>query len=140
MALVHGNFGSDLFREFYDTLQLFDNVRPQHHYQTRPLMNVHEDEHSINYELEMPGLEKNDILIHEDHGIVTVEGEKRLTYEDKKEGYRRVESSYGKFCRKFSLPNSADSKNLNAKFNNGVLAISVPKYTTELEKKQIQIE
>jgi HSP20 family protein len=106
-----------------------------------PYMNVHEHDGKLQYQFELSGLTKDDISIHEENGVITVSGEKRLTHEDKKDGYHCVESSYGSFQRSFRLPKYAKLETLVATMSHGLLNINVEvkPHQAQQEKRSITV-
>jgi len=76
---------------------------------------------------DIPGVKPEDIEISMEAGVLTVKGQKESEAKTEKEGYKRVERSYGSFYRRFSLPDSADGDAINAKSKYGVLEIIIPK-------------
>ena len=60
-------------------------------------------------------------------GVLTIRGRRELESRDEKNGYRRVERVAGDFYRRFSLPDTADSQAVKARFTNGVLEVVIPK-------------
>jgi len=103
-----------------------------------PAVNIYEDEHTINIEAELPGIEEKDIDISLENNVLTISGERKLENEEKKENFHRIERSYGRFTRSFTVPPGVDSDNVNAVFNNGVLKITLNK-KEEARPKQIKI-
>lgn len=103
-----------------------------------PPVDIYDDENKITLKIEVPGIKRDDLDIRVDGNILTVSGERRLEQEEKKENFRRVERSYGSFTRSFTLPSTADTNNIEADFNNGVLQIDVPK-RAESRGKRIKI-
>ncbi len=72
---------------------------------------------------------------------MTISGERRHKKEIKEEEYHRVESSFGKFERTFTLPEGADIENITASNEEGVLEVVIPKLKSETEKvKKIDIK
>ena len=59
--------------------------------------------------------------------LLTVKGKKESEAKTEKEGYKRVERTFGSFYRRFSLPDSANDEAINAKCKHGVLEIIIPK-------------
>jgi HSP20 family protein len=104
-----------------------------------PPADIYEDENKIAFKMEVPGIDPKDLDVRIEGNTLTVTGERKFKTEEKKENFRRIEGSYGWFCRSFALPPSADSNNIHANFNNGVLEINVPK-RAEARGKQIRIE
>ncbi|MGZ7212504.1 Hsp20/alpha crystallin family protein, partial [Streptococcus pyogenes] len=58
----------------------------------------------------------------------------------KEEDYYKVETSFGKFTRSFTLPENADKENIDANYNDGVLEVIVPKLAEDKHKKTIEIK
>ena len=76
---------------------------------------------------DIPGVKPEDIEVSMEAGVLTVKGEKESEAKTEKEGYKRVERTFGSFYRRFSLPDSANGEAINANFKNGVLEIVLPK-------------
>lgn len=99
----------------------FDNV------QTVPSVNIRETEATYELELAAPGFEKADFQVKLENDLLTVAAEKKQE-ENKQEGkYARKEFQYEKFSRSFTLPDTADSSHIVAKYENGVLHLSIAK-------------
>jgi len=97
----------------------------------------HENEYVVNVEL--PGVNKDDVKITLESNILTIRGEKKEEKEAKKENYHRIERSYGAFQRSFNLPTTVKSDKIDAVYNNGVLSISLPK-AEEAKPKRIEVK
>ncbi|MDP4277684.1 MAG: Hsp20/alpha crystallin family protein, partial [Bacteroidota bacterium] len=80
-------------------------------------------------EMAAPGLEKGDFKINLDHDALTISSEKTIdeVSRDPDRRFTRKEFSYQSFCRSFSLPVNVDSDKISAKYENGILRISIPK-------------
>jgi HSP20 family protein len=92
----------------------------------------------LNFSLEVPGLEKEDLKIGVENGHLTISGEKKVESEEGKEYFRR-ERFYGKFSRTFRLPDTVDTERIKANLTNGVLRISMPR-KEEAKPKQIEVK
>jgi HSP20 family protein len=103
-----------------------------------PAVNIYEDEHTIHIDAELPGMEEKDIDVSLENNMLTISGERKLENEEKKENFHRIERSYGRFTRSFTLPPTVDSEHVNAEFNNGVLRVSLNK-KEEAKPRQIKI-
>ncbi|WP_263322183.1 Hsp20/alpha crystallin family protein [Endozoicomonas sp. Mp262] len=90
-----------------------------------PSTDIVENPDAFNVKLEIPGVEKEDVKITVENNVLSIKGEKRHKYEDKK--HHRVECSYGSFVRSFTLPNSVDGEKVEAVYNNGILELVLPK-------------
>lgn len=76
---------------------------------------------------DLPGMTEDDVDIEIKDGVLTVSGERKTDHEEKGEGYHRVERSFGSFSRSLSLPQGVDPGKVEAKFDNGVLEVRIPK-------------
>jgi HSP20 family protein len=103
-----------------------------------PAVDVYEDEHNLVLKMEVPGVDQNDIDISLENSTLTVRGERKFEQEEKEENFHRIERRYGSFSRSFSLPNTVDTDNVNANYDNGILKISLAK-RAEAKPKQIKV-
>ncbi len=93
----------------------------------RPAIDIFEDEESINIHAELAGLKPEDVHVHVESGVLTIHGERKLRKEEKKDGYHRIERSYGAFTRSFGLPENIDSEHVDARLEDGVLDVKLMK-------------
>lgn len=103
-----------------------------------PAVEVFESEGELNFSVEIPGLDRDDLKIDVENRHLTISGERKVESEDGKEYFRR-ERIYGKFARTFRLPDSADTEKISANLTNGVLRISMPQ-REESKPKQIEVK
>jgi len=94
-----------------------------------PTVDVYETEKAFMMDIEIPGMKKDDLKIRVEDDFLNITGEKRFEKDvsDKKHKYRRMERAYGSFQRSFELPPGVDASQIEAKYDNGVLKVSVPK-------------
>ena len=94
-----------------------------------PSVNIKETANSFEVELAAPGMEKKDFKIELDGNTLSISSEKQLEQEDKDgENYTRKEFSYQSFYRTFHLPKDVvDAEKIKAKYDNGLLKLSIPK-------------
>ncbi len=92
-----------------------------------PAVDIKEEEKQFLISADIPGVEPEDIQVEMKNGVLTISGEKRAEHEEEKEGYKRIERSYGSFLRRFSLPDTADPDSIKAKSKNGALEVIVAK-------------
>ena len=89
---------------------------------------------------DLPGIDKDDVRVEIDNDVLTISGERRNEQRDERDGYFRSERSYGSFFRAIPLPEGVNTDQCEAKFNDGVLEISLPAPKQEDRKtRQIQI-
>lgn len=106
-----------------------------------PTVNTREGEHAYHVEVDLPGVKKEDIHVDVKDGVMTISGERKTKEEVKEEDYYRVESSYGKFERSFSLPENVDEENIHAESQDGVLEVIIPKLEKPVkEAKRIEVK
>ncbi|MFS8086965.1 MAG: Hsp20/alpha crystallin family protein [Acidobacteriota bacterium] len=77
-------------------------------------------------EPDLPGLGRDDVRVQLADGALTIEGERRAERKENHDGFYRSERSYGKFYRKVSLPEGANTENAKASFRDGVLEVTMP--------------
>ena len=105
-----------------------------------PKVNTREGEFAYHIDVDLPGVKKDDIKIDVHDNILTIHGERNYKEEKKKEDYYKVETSFGKFQRQFTLPDNVDVENISASSNYGVLEVVVPKLEKAVEKKTIEVK
>jgi HSP20 family protein len=89
---------------------------------------------------DLPGINRDDLHVEVDDDVLTISGERHTEQRDERNGYFRSERSYGSFFRAIPLPDGVKADQAEAKFNDGVLEISLPAPKQEDKKsKQIQI-
>ncbi len=93
----------------------------------RPAMDIEEDDNHITVLLELPGLTREDLTITLEDGVLTVSGEKQDARDVENKRYHVFERRYGSFSRAVKLPTGVDLTKADAKFDNGVLRVAVPK-------------
>lgn len=122
----------EVFNDFFDT-----DFMPKAN-ATAPAINVKESEKNYEVELAAPGMKKEDFEINlNDDGdlMIKMETKQNKKEEDKKTHYLRREFSYSKFEQTLILPDDVDKEKIEAKVNDGVLTIVLPK----LEKAQSKV-
>ncbi len=106
-----------------------------------PTVNTREDDSAYYIEVDLPGVKKEDIEITTEDNVLTISGERKVRDEIKEDDYYKVESVYGTFSRSFTLPENVDVNKIEAKNENGVLEIVIPKKVEEDKKpKKIEIK
>jgi len=104
-----------------------------------PNVNTREGKEAYHIELDLPGIKKENVDISVEENTLTILGTRELKDEIKEENYYKVESSYGKFSRSFSLPEKVDIENIKAVSQDGVLEVIIPKLKI-VENKVQKIE
>lgn len=107
-----------------------------------PLANVSEEKDKFTIEAELPGLDKGDIEININDGVMEIKGEAKEEEKEEKEGELvRKEYRSSRYYRSFTLPENVDEDKIDASFEKGILNIALPKTEpTKPEKKSIEIK
>jgi HSP20 family protein len=131
MPLVKYNPFADLdefpgIRLFQDTLNRFmtepNTTRPW-----APAVDIFETDNELVIKADLPDVPLKDIDIQLENGTLTLKGERKFEKNENSKGYHRIERSYGSFVRLFTVPETVDSENVHAAYNNGVLTVTLPK-------------
>jgi len=129
----------DLMNEFFKQFEM--ETEPKEVFDFTPAVNTREDADAYYIDVDLPGVKKEDVEISIDKNILTIKGERKVRNEVKEDDYYRIESAYGTFARSFTLPEKVDTENIEAKTENGVLEIVIPKLKVEKDTtKKIEIK
>ncbi|MDZ7697676.1 MAG: Hsp20/alpha crystallin family protein [Deltaproteobacteria bacterium] len=104
-----------------------------------PLMNVTEDKNNYYVRAELPGIPSNELDISVTGDTLSVSGEKVVPSEDENAKYHRRERDAGSFSRVISLPGQVDTDEVEAKSENGILTVTLPK-AESTKPKQITVK
>ena len=144
MSLVRfSNQFPSLFDRFFDD-NIFDwsNRNFSTTNTTLPSVNIKEDNDGFQVEMAAPGLKKNDFKVELNNDLLTISCEKQYENEAKEEEkFTKREFSYQSFSRSFTLPVTVQGDKIKAKYENGILKITIPKREEAKPKpiKQIAI-
>jgi HSP20 family protein len=107
---------------------------------TLPAVNIKETMEAFEVAVAAPGLSKNDFNIELEDNILTISSEKEEENTVENEKYTKREFSYHAFKRSFTLPELVDEDKISAKYENGILNITIPKKDEAKPKPSRQIE
>lgn len=107
---------------------------------TPPLANINETNKEYQMDLSVPGMKRDDFKVDVDNGIITISSEKEEEKNEEDKNYSRCEFSYSKFSRSFTLPENADENNIKAKYDNGILKVTIPKVEESISKPKKEIK
>lgn len=140
---------TDPFREFMelqrDLNRLFEGSLPRTSQEGTainawmPAVDIYEDTDAFLLKVELPEVNKDEVKVNLDDNRLSISGERKVEHEDKREGYHRVERSYGQFYRSFTLPPNVNAEAISAEFKDGVLRLTLPK-REEAKPKQINVK
>jgi len=100
-----------------------------------PAVDIKESEQAYTLIADVPGVNPENIDVHMEDGVLSLRGERS---QDEQKGYKHVERAHGRFYRRFTLPDTVDADNISAKFNNGVLEVTIPKQE-KLQARKITV-
>ncbi len=100
-----------------------------------PAIDIKEEDNRYVLHADIPGVEPEKIELSMEDGMLTIKGEKHHEVTENKEGFKRVERSYGIFYRRFSLPDNTDPELIKAIGKDGVLEVIIPKVEAKRSKK-----
>jgi len=92
-----------------------------------PSVDIVEDDHEYLIKAELPEVNKDDVKVTVENGVVTIKGERKFEKEENHKKYHRIERSYGTFVRSFSIPDDAAPDKVTADFKEGVLQVRLAK-------------
>jgi len=92
-----------------------------------PAVNITEEKNQYLLSLAAPGLKKDDFRINIDSNVLTISSEKEESSEEKDKKFSRKEYSYSSFSRSFTLQEEINQEKIDAKYEDGVLKISLPR-------------
>lgn len=101
---------------------------------TLPAVNIKENKDEFFLEIAVPGMKKSDFNIDVENKVLSISSEKTEENVEKEENYTRREFGYSSFKRTFTLPDTIDSEHINAKYNDGILIVHLPKREEAKEK------
>lgn len=104
-----------------------------------PAMDIQETEDAYIVEADVPGLKKDEVHIEVADNVLTIKGERKSEQEQKEKNFHRVERSFGSFARSVALPAGFDNTKVSAKFENGVLTITLPK-PEERKPRRVEVK
>ena len=130
---------SNLFDEFLNDSYFFNSGKELSKSKW-PKVDIEENKNDYKLHADLPGLDKKDIKITVEDGVLSISGDKKIDKKEKEKGkYCYYERSYGSFNRSFSLPDNVDEKSIQANFKNGVLELTIKK-TEKAKPKEIEIK
>ena len=105
-----------------------------------PSVNITENEKEFKIEMAAPGVERKDFKVEVENGVLCISSEKEKESKEEKKNYTRREYSYNSFSRSFTLPDNSSPDKIDAKYENGVLNITLPKKEVTVSKPAKEIK
>jgi HSP20 family protein len=114
------------FSDVFDTI-LNDTFFADRMVTRVPAVNISESPDYFHLELAAPGLKKEDFKLNLERNVLTISVEQHTEDKQEQKNYAKREYSYTSFVRSFTLPESASENDIQATYNDGILAINIPK-------------
>jgi HSP20 family protein len=105
-----------------------------------PKVNITENDNKYSIEVSAPGFEKKDFNVRIEDGVLTVSGEHTTEKNEENKNFVRREFNHGSFSRSFNLIDLIDEEKVDAKYENGILKLELPKNETVKAQKVRQIK
>ena len=103
-----------------------------------PLTDIYEDKDNYKIKADLPGIKKSDVKISYSDGELSISGDRVQELETKDSKCHRVERTFGKYYRSFTLPKEIKEDKIKAEFKDGQLTVTIPK-ADEVKPKEIEI-
>lgn len=104
-----------------------------------PAVDIEDKDEKVVVRADVPGVKPEDIKVTMENGVLTLAGERKSESEEKGKDFTRVERTYGKFFRSFTLPQGAEADKISAMAKDGVLEVVVPK-SAKAQPRQIEVK
>lgn len=133
----------DRFPESYSLLDKFFNegLQPKRNLDNfRPQVDAIETENAFQLQVALAGFRKEDIKLDFEDGKLTISGERKFEENKESHKYHFIETNYGHFSRTFTLPENIQESAIEAKFENGLLTVVLPKDEKKVWKRQIEVK
>ena len=137
-----GTLIPSVFSDFFDTDKFFTPRWFEREFeQTLPSVNIKENGKQFNIEFAAPGFIKSDFKVNVENDVLTISAEKQEEKKDEDERFTKREFSYSSFSRSFILPQNAKAEKVDAKYENGILKLALPKKeeTKTSSRKEIKV-
>ena len=108
-------------------------------YSFAPRVDVLETEAAFEIHVAIPGVNKEDFKLDVNDKLLSITGERKFAKEKKDENFHSIETQYGAFSRSFTLPENVNVANISAKYNNGILEVTLPKDEKKVLKATIKV-
>lgn len=136
------NFAPTLFSDIFDGSKFFgQNWLNREFTSSFPAVNIKESNKEYSLEFAAPGFKKEDFKVSVDNDILNISAETRSEKNEDSKKFTRKEFSFNSFSRSFSLPENVNTDGIDAKYENGILNLSIPKKeeSKNFPKKEIKI-
>ena len=122
-------------RRFSDLLDDFFNEAVSSSNAFVPGIDISETDDQFQVQVELPGMERDDIEVSLENNVLTINGERKFEEKENGKKFHKVESHYGTFSRSVQLPENVDADSVDAHYKDGILHISIDKSEDKVRKK-----
>jgi HSP20 family protein len=105
-----------------------------------PEMEIFERDGRFVVRADLPGMKKDDIKVNIQENVLTIEGERKVEEEVKKDNFHRTERLYGTFFRSLPLPEGVKMDQVQAMFKDGVLEVTMPIEEAKKAAKNVEVK
>ncbi|KAA2239659.1 Hsp20/alpha crystallin family protein [Chitinophaga agrisoli] len=134
---AHRTFGGLIDEVFNNTARVWkDDVLTNDFFGTYPPVNIQESKETYALDILVPGWSKEDFKINLENNVLTISAEKKAEQKNEDQKQIRREFSFRSFKRSFSLDETVDAEKIQAKYENGVLQVQLPKKEQDLPKSK----
>jgi HSP20 family protein len=105
-----------------------------------PKVDIMESDKAYELHFAVPGFNKDNFELNIDENVLEVSGERKFEEEKSDKKFKSIQTSWGSFKRSFSLPENIAVEKIDAKYNNGILEVVIPKDETKVIKKSIKVK
>jgi HSP20 family protein len=126
------------FRAFEDAFSRM-LTEPSSNRPWSPAVDIYETENELVLKADLPEVNQKDIDVRVENQTLTIAGTRNFEKTEEKKGFHRIERNYGQFVRSFAVPNTFDTENISANYQNGVLTVKLPKKEAA-KPRQVKVE
>ena len=139
LARINRSYVPAYWDDFFND-KFFNQLKNTGSGESRPAVNISEDDKGYTIELAVPGVAKDKFSLEIENDVLTLSSEQNEIKDEQKQNYLRREFNYQSFKRSFELPETIDQEQINANIDAGILTLSLPKKEEEIQKAPRQIE
>ena len=139
LARINRSYVPAYWDDFFND-KFFNQLKSTGSGESRPAVNISEDDKGYTIELAVPGVAKDKFSLEIENDVLILSSEQEKNKDEQKPNYLRREFSYQSFKRSFELPETIDQEQINATIDAGILTLSLPKKEEEIQKAPRQIE
>jgi HSP20 family protein len=139
LARINRSYVPAYWDDFFND-KFFNQLKSTGSGESRPAVNISEDDKGYTIELAVPGVAKDKFSLEIENDVLILSSEQEKNKDEQKPNFLRREFSYQSFKRSFELPETIDQEQINATIDAGILTLSLPKKEEEIQKAPRQIE